>query len=118
MLFEQMIREILKEGNEGDGARRTETGITKNSKMVGIAASGAEARIGIKHWYPLLEIACYLSSTESASLSKQRVIPATGAVWGTICIPLYPIPKLDVSCHNSLCHILGSTNIWKRSTIS
>jgi hypothetical protein len=34
MLFEQMIREILEEGNRGDGARRNTT----------------ESRIGIKHW--------------------------------------------------------------------
>ncbi|OEL13275.1 hypothetical protein BAE44_0025707 [Dichanthelium oligosanthes] len=40
-LFEQMIREILEEGNTGDGAT-----------IVPVAAGGTEARIiGIKHWW-------------------------------------------------------------------
>lgn len=40
VFFEQMIREILKEGNIGDGAT-----------MAPDAAGGTEARIiGIKHW--------------------------------------------------------------------
>ncbi|CAN6268879.1 unnamed protein product [Urochloa humidicola] len=40
-LFEQMIREILDEGNTGDGAT-----------MVPAAANSTEARsIGIKHWW-------------------------------------------------------------------
>uniref|UniRef100_A0A0A9FRQ8 Uncharacterized protein n=1 Tax=Arundo donax TaxID=35708 RepID=A0A0A9FRQ8_ARUDO len=43
VLFEQMIREVLKEGNKGD--------ITTNSKMVAAASSSTEARIGIKHWW-------------------------------------------------------------------
>ena len=42
MLFEQMIREILEEGNEGDKARKVESGMKKNI--------WTEARIGIKHW--------------------------------------------------------------------
>ncbi|KQJ84033.1 uncharacterized protein LOC100821464 [Brachypodium distachyon] len=79
MLFEQMIREILKEGNEGDGARRTETGITKNSKMVGIAASGAEARIGIKHWwkrstYAYLNEPAVTTSTDENGRTKHAII--------------------------------------------
>ncbi|KAL6651196.1 hypothetical protein ACP70R_010121 [Stipagrostis hirtigluma subsp. patula] len=44
MLFEQMIMEILKDGGR---ATRMARGVTNNSRMV--AASGAEARIGIKH---------------------------------------------------------------------
>ncbi|CAM0903373.1 unnamed protein product [Alopecurus aequalis] len=43
MLFEQMIREILEEGNEGDKGSKMEKGITKNR--------WTEARIGIKHWW-------------------------------------------------------------------
>ena len=40
VLFEQMISEILKEGNKGDGAT-----------MAPSATSGTEARIvGTKHW--------------------------------------------------------------------
>lgn len=42
MLFEQMIREILEEGSEGDKARKMEKGIKKKN--------WTEARIGIKHW--------------------------------------------------------------------
>ncbi|KAM0846282.1 hypothetical protein ACQ4PT_055771 [Festuca glaucescens] len=43
MLFEQMIRDILEEGNEGDKARKMERGIKKNR--------WTEARVGIKHWW-------------------------------------------------------------------
>jgi hypothetical protein len=42
MLFEQMIKEILEEGNEGDKERKMERGIKKNR--------WTEARVGIKHW--------------------------------------------------------------------
>uniref|UniRef100_A0ACD5V3M4 Uncharacterized protein n=1 Tax=Avena sativa TaxID=4498 RepID=A0ACD5V3M4_AVESA len=44
MLFEQMIREILEEGNEGDKARKMERVIRKNNIWT-------EARVGIKHWW-------------------------------------------------------------------
>ncbi|XP_047065622.1 uncharacterized protein LOC124673618 [Lolium rigidum] len=43
MLFEQMIKEILEEGNEGDKERKMERGIKKNR--------WTEARVGIKHWW-------------------------------------------------------------------
>jgi regulator of protease activity HflC (stomatin/prohibitin superfamily) len=43
VLFEQMMGEILKEGNTGDGA---------TAAMVPAAGGGTEARIiGIKHWW-------------------------------------------------------------------
>ncbi|XP_037486738.1 uncharacterized protein LOC119365228 [Triticum dicoccoides] len=45
MLFEQMIREILEEGNEGD------KGINDNRMMVAASSRVAELRIGIKHWW-------------------------------------------------------------------
>ncbi|XP_062226428.1 uncharacterized protein LOC133924754 isoform X1 [Phragmites australis] len=51
VLFEQMIREILKDGNEGDGAKMMGRDITRNSRTVAAAASSTEARIGIKHWW-------------------------------------------------------------------
>ncbi|TVU14910.1 hypothetical protein EJB05_38407 [Eragrostis curvula] len=41
VLFEQMIREILDEGNKGDGATKMGRGNTR---------SNTEARVGIKHW--------------------------------------------------------------------
>jgi hypothetical protein len=51
VLFEQMMGEILKEGNTGDGA---------TAAMVPAAGGGTEARIiGIKHWYTLRRIICH-----------------------------------------------------------
>jgi hypothetical protein len=61
VLFEQMMGEILKEGNTGDGA---------TAAMVPAAGGGTEARIiGIKHWYTLRRIICHPISLFEQKLS-------------------------------------------------
>ncbi|XP_062226429.1 uncharacterized protein LOC133924754 isoform X2 [Phragmites australis] len=69
VLFEQMIREILKDGNEGDGAKMMGRDITRNSRTVAAAASSTEARIGIKHWRRILNIQVHMEHDRQTILS-------------------------------------------------
>ncbi|XP_062186213.1 uncharacterized protein LOC133889760 isoform X2 [Phragmites australis] len=67
MLFEQMIRKIL---NDGDRATRMERGVTNNSSRMVAASSSTEARIGIKHWWKRSTYA-YLNEPEPTSMDEK-----------------------------------------------